>query len=281
MSAIDNAQPGTVERLLALFPIGHLRETWNYKGSKEELCKQVADIGDNEKILGFVDEYFSCCKQHIHVYSRDANITQPPRALLPGVERAVHVRGDHALYIVNSSYRVIFTDDLERAELAFLWPVRVDLLFDNLIVRFVTLQKDLRTYFDRPLLVNGRTVDESDVLSNVELLDVTATDIHKGIKRLWHADFMDATRAKYKKPKSTAWEAMDEAKGIKAENPTLYEELRRAHLEETHFLVPEAKGKSVSALTANPSIGYVAFTRYSKGKGDTDFVINEILKHNQ
>jgi hypothetical protein len=129
--------------------------------------------------------------------------------------------------------------------LDFLWPIRLDLTDNHVIVRFVVLEKNLSSYFDRPYLVSGRSA------------------------------------AKYKKAISSASEVMDEELGIKEHNPALYEILVDAMLRDTLFLIPADKGSSVSAVLIDPSNGRMAFPRYSERKGDTDAFIHAILQHNQ
>jgi len=124
-------------------------------------------------------------------------------------------------------------------------------------------------------------VDEDTVL--LELLKpgtLAATDLHKGVKKLWDDGFMDSPKAKYKKAISIASEAMDEEKGIKEYNPDLYEILQEAPLFNTLFQIPENKGCTVSVFSVDPSKGILRFPRYSEKKGDTDFVIAEILGNN-
>jgi hypothetical protein len=73
---------------------------------------------------------------------------------------------------------------------------------------------------------------------------------------------------------------MDEERGIREHNPTLYETLLESPLFATMFQVnPESKC-DVSVFLADPSRGYLAFPRYTARKGDTDRVISEILRQN-
>lgn len=135
-----------LRRLLELFPIADLRHAWpKYKGSKEEICDAIAGARKYEDIVNFVDENFSCCKQHIHVFTHGGDVRQPPRAI-PGGERVFHARATYSLYIAKSSYKVVLEDPFEIVTIDFLWPIRMDISEERLIVRFVTLQKNLNSY---------------------------------------------------------------------------------------------------------------------------------------
>jgi hypothetical protein len=277
---LENASNAELRRLLELFPIADVRHAWpHHKGTKEDLCEAVADTRKYEEIADFIDANFSCCKQHIYIYSRGESSKHPPRAI-PGGERIRQARAAYSLYIAKSCYKVVLDDPFEIVTIDFLWPIRMDVIDGYLIVRFVTLQKNLRTYFERSHIGSKRTGDERAILASVEDLAVEPADLHKGVKKLWDDGFMDASRAKYKKPTSTAWEAMDQARGIKAHNPALYRSLQTAVLHDLFFRVLD-RGTTVSAVLANPSEGYLAFPRYTDKKGDTDLVISEILRCNQ
>ncbi len=129
--------------------------------------------------------------------------------------------------------------------------------------------------------MGNRSIEEKTILDEIVKLDVQPTDLHKGIKKMWEDGFMDSPRAKYKKPISMASEAMDEERGIREYNPQLYETLMESVLYTTAFVIPEEQGCGVSALITNPSVGYLAFPRYSEKRDGTDFVIGKVLEHNQ
>ena len=188
--------------------------------------------------------------------------------------------GDHALYVVRTSYKVFLLDPTEEEELEFLWPIRIELTSDYLIVRFVVLEKNPSSYFSRQTIVRGRSVDEEAILADVQSCGkLSNADLNKGIKALWAADHFDATRTKYKKPGSVAWEAMDEERGIKEYNPRLYDQLQTKPLYSTTFK-GAVEGTGIKSFVVDPSNGLIGFTRYSKEGGDSDELIRQILKNN-
>jgi hypothetical protein len=280
MAALDTASDQDVKRLLELFPSVNLRKAWpGIKGSKEELCFAVAQQLRNE-VIDFVDETFSCCKQHVYVLDQKPDEPVGAPAEVAGAQAAKVVPNSHSLYVVRVKHRVVLRDPLEETSIDFLWPVRVEASAQHLVIRFVTLEKNLGSYFDRPYYVGDRDVDEKDIVPPMTNGLVPA-DLHKGVKKLWGDGFMDSHRTSFKKPTSRASEAMDEERGIRENNPELYALLQDTPLYNTIFTVPPEKDSTVSVFSVDPTRGYIAFPRYSDTVGDTDFVIREILKNNQ
>jgi hypothetical protein len=274
-------QAATVQdrkRLLELFPIAVFRESYpDLKGTKEEICYALAERLTPDQMGTFVRNHLSRCKQHAYIYDRQGNDPVILRDVA-GAEKVFNSEVE-ALYIIKTVFSIILGDPPEDSELDFLWPVLVQVKERNIVVRFVALEKDVASYFERRCWVAGRTVDERDVLKDLQL--AASTDIHKGIKQLWDEGFMDSPRARYKKPESTAWEAMDEERGIREHNPELYETLLDSVLLNTLFVIKEDQKCGTSAFLAYCQNGFLAFPRYSEAERNTDFVINEILQRNR
>jgi hypothetical protein len=278
---LEAASVQDLKRLLDLFPNANLREKWpKPKGTKEEICFAVAEERNYRDLAAFVDETFSCCKQHVYIFTRGPDTMAFPEAVPEGA-KILEAGEDHALYIARVKYGVVLKDPLEETSIDFLWPIRIELRPQHLVLRFVSLEKNVGSYFDRQCYVDNRNVDEKSIVQALEeVLAMKRTDIHKGIKKLWEDGFMDSPRAKFKKAISMASEAMDEERGIREYNRELYETMQGSVLLNTVFYIPEEKS-SVSAFMVDCSTGYLAFPRYSEKKGDTDSVIGEILRHNQ
>lgn len=277
MSILTDATAQERKRLLELFPIVQIRENWpEIKNvSKDEICTAIAEANEENKIVAFVNGTINCCKQHVFIF--DIDNFQLPAQIIDG-ERLASTRST-ATYIARATYSVVLKDPLEETEISFLWPIQLQLADNHLIVRFVVLEKNLSTYFERPCYTGQRSIDEDSVLESIGAGNLNKTDIHKGIKALWAAEFMDTTRTKYKKPKSLASETMDEGLGIRENNPELYETLKLSPLMNTLFIVDDEEC-SVSAFLVDCTNGYLAFPQYSKLEKGTDFVIQEILKNN-
>ncbi len=281
MPILQDASIQDIKRLLELFPLSKLKEHWPFlKGTKDEICFAVAETRDADAISSFVDENLSCCKQHIYVFQRPNDLIAVPNAV-DGADRILHVDGARSLFLIRVRYDVLLRDPLEETSVEFLWPVRLDLSEHNIVVRFVVLQKNMSAYFDRSHYVAGRSSEEEDVVRQIaQAHQLEIADLHKGIKKLWDEGFMDSPKAQYKKPISTASEAMDEEKGIREHNPELYEVLCESPLFRTMFVISADRG-GTEVFFVDPSKGYLVFPRYSEEKGDTNFVIDEILRRNQ
>jgi hypothetical protein len=279
MTILNDVTAPQLGRLLELFPIANLRDRWPaLKGSKDQLCGLIAKTGDHAAISKFIDENLSCCKQHVYIFSHGKDLKALPDSVAAG-ERIVST-AKSGLYVIRAQYRVYLSDPLEEITLDFLWPLRLELRPEHLIARFVVLEKSLASHFNRPYHLGGKTVDEDDVLRDLNKGGILArTDLHNGIKKLWADGFMDCFKAKYRKPKSVASEEMDEAKGIREHNPDLYKILRKSTLLSTLFEV-EDKKSTVSVISADPLDGFLGFPRYTEKKGDTNEVIGQIIESN-
>lgn len=280
MGTFDTASVQDHKRLLELFPIVNLRHFWQLKGTKEEVCHQAAETQNLDRIGEFVDEHFGCCKQHVYVFRKPDEITGPPATL--GGEAPARMVGDaRALYVLRTTYEVVLREPLEETSIDFLWPIWLEISPDGsyIALRFVVLEKTVSAYFDRPCYVPNRSVEEKDIVKEVEQWAAERADLHKGIKELWKNKFMDSPSAKQKKALSMAQEIMDAELGIRENNPALFEELQENPLLSAFFVISD-KNCGADVFSAKPSEGHLAFPRYSQ-KGGADFVISEILRNNQ
>jgi len=282
MPAFQNASKSDIRYLLELFPIANLRAAWKGgKKNKEQFCAEVAATRSKKEITEFIAENIYSCKQHVHIFSlgEDKTITFPEEIL--GGERILHAANVSALYIVKVRHKVILSDPLDDDYIDFLWPILIEILPEHLLVRIVSLEKDLQSHFQRPCIVRSRSVAESGVLSALKGLHQGPVDLHKGIKKLWENGFMDATRTKYKKPHSQASETMDEALGIRTFYPELYETLKLSTLFSTLFVIDPKAKCGVSAMSATPLNGFLTFPRYADATNGTGYVVEQILQHNK
>lgn len=222
------------KRLLELFPASILRQNFQAKGTKEEICyAAAADISplQIQRIVGFVDDHLGCCKQHVYVYSDDAS-GGPSDEVIDG-ERVL-IAPSHALYLSRVKYTVVLRDPLEETTLDFLWPIRVDVRLGYRIVRFVVLEKNVSSYFERPAYVAGKSLLEKTLLPSLAGT-LSPADLNRGIKKLWSDGYIESTRSNFKKPFSTSSETMDEERGIKEHYPDLYAIMQESPLYTTLF----------------------------------------------
>ncbi|MBZ5493674.1 MAG: hypothetical protein LAO76_22375 [Acidobacteriia bacterium] len=278
MAILQQASTDDRKRLLELFPVTNLRHNFQVKGTratKEEIC--FAAAGDNSaqqiaKVAKFVDDHLCCCKQHVYVFSQDGPVALP-NDVADGEK--VLDGGRHALYLSRAKYSVVLRDPLEETTLEFLWPIRIEIHGQYLVLRCVVLEKNVTSYFDeRPAYVAGKTLTEKTILAGIGM---NQADLNKGIKKLWADGFLESSRSNFKKPFSLSSETMDEAKGIKEHYPEVYAIMQESPLYTTLFQVAEKN--SVAEFSADPSHGIIGFGSYSE-KGDTDGIIEKIISNN-
>ena len=138
---LDAAETKDLKRLLELFPASHLRETWpDIKGTKEELCYTVAEKRETERVKAFVSENFSCCKQHIYIFSRPIEFPDFPQSIA-GAEKEMSIDGVSAMYVIQCHYSIVLRSPLEETALDFLWPIKIELTPTHLILRLVVLER--------------------------------------------------------------------------------------------------------------------------------------------
>jgi hypothetical protein len=286
MSLLSRASVEDRKRLLELFPVANLREVFESKKTKkEEICYAEAvktGAAQVKRIAEFVDNHLGCCKQHVYVFSHDGS-TKLPADVADG-EKVLDVDGESALYLSRAKYVVVLRDPLEEDTLEFLWPIGVELkrvrhstAKDYMIVRFVVLEKNVSSYFDRPAYVAGKSITEETVLAGVAGGLPTA-DLNKGIKKLWADGYIESIRSRFKKKYSLSSETMDEERGIKEHYPDLYAIMQQSPLYTTLFEVND-DANTIDHFSADPSRGIIGFSSYSD-KGDTDAIIGKIISNN-
>jgi hypothetical protein len=289
MPILTDATAEEVERLLGLFPVANLRQTWTAfaNQSKEQLCSAVAAQRPRGEVSDFVRQAFGCCKQHVHLFSHEL---QPPLTVPATIidgEKLVALTPRSAIYLTRSQTDVVLLDPYDDGTIDFLWPVRIEVTAGHVIVSLVILEKDIASYFPRRALVDKHGLSEEAVVADVmqSMGALQRLDIHKGIKALWHEEYMDCHYAKYRKAKSAAYEIVDrtEKKGIRENDPALYGVLRKARMSACVFRLDEEQQKqqtSVRHFAADLSLGTLTFSTYADNSKDTGDVVRKILQSN-
>jgi hypothetical protein len=284
---INEASRVELSRLLNLYPVHALRVHWAFKGKKDEIIDQIIRQADWRKIKEFLDAYLTCCKQHVYLFSHENDPAELPRFRIPDAEKEHDVSEGttrRVLYVAKLEYRVIFTDPLREETLTFLWPLRMDFTSKNLVIRFITMEKDLSTYVKEPSKTVSRSLTESKVLDHLQQsLNLTRLNINRGLKHLWDADRIDGLLAKFQKSESTQTETMHGTKGLKQTYPNLYREVKNAPLSSVVFKTLQKEGDKptgVSSFSADASRGSLSFYTYTEQAGDTVSLVDEIIRHN-
>ncbi len=201
---------------------------------------------------------------------------------IPSGEKVFQIEGIRSLYVIRLVHSVVLLEPLEEATESFLWPMWVEFTPRYMVVRFVVLEKDLKSYFNRPYQLGRKDVDEKAILKHLTAhFGMGAADLHKGVKQLWADDFLDAFEIKFKRPMSVASESMDQQLGIKECNPELFNVVQTATLFRTTFrTLPGVLGPSLT-FHIDPARGTIDFPSYSDYERGSDLVVNTVLQQNE
>jgi hypothetical protein len=288
MAVLSTATAEDLTNLLELFPVNRIKDHWpKTKGRKDDVAKTIVATEKRSSIVEFVDQYLSCCKQHIYVFRHEKEITKLPTAGTGSGERVLERQKEtegSALFLYWAEFSAVLTDPYEDAKLKFLWPFRFEYTKSAAIVRLIVIEKSLSAHFgDRSYIAARKETDEAVLIGSLlKTLEtpLAKADLHKGIKKLWKDYSIDCVRVTYKDPYSTESTMMDEECGIREKKPKLYESLLEVPLLNAKFKIKSKTLSSASAFYTTPADGYLAFTRYNEFAADTDNVVREILKHN-
>jgi hypothetical protein len=112
---LAEADPLTLIRLFSLYPVSSLKEKWPDQKKKSEAATWAAGNVAAGEIKQFLNEYFSCCKQHIYLFSHQNDIRDLPGFRSPDSEKLLEEeagKSRHLLYLAEVEYHVVFTDPL-------------------------------------------------------------------------------------------------------------------------------------------------------------------------
>lgn len=287
MAVLSAASTQDLVNLLELFPVGTIKDHWPKKGHKVDVAKDVVASEKRSSIVEFVNQYLSCCKQHIYVFSHENEIKKLPTAGKGAGERVVEKQGKNegsALFLYWAHFSAVLKKPYEDAKLKFLWPFRFEYTKSAAIVRLVVIEKNLSAHFgDREYVGAKKETDEAVLISSMlNTLDspLSKADLHKGIKKLWKDYSIDCVRVTYQDPDATESTKMNEEGGIREKKPQLYEALLKVPFLDAKFKIKSQELSSASAFYTHPADGFLSFTRYTENATDTDNVVREILKHN-
>ena len=158
--------------------MANIKDQWpKLKGSKEEICNIIAQKRNFNEIKNFVSDHISCCKQHVYVFSNTDQLKSIPLINFSDWEQIQKINKRQIIDIVYATrvvYHVLLNDPPERGRIEFVRPVKLQLTKDHFIVRFVKLDKNIKTYFDQRQCFNVQpnTEEKSVVKDLCQLFDV-------------------------------------------------------------------------------------------------------------
>ena len=291
-SLLSSASVQHLSTILDLFPVSALREKWSgIEGAKDELCLAIAGRRNLREIITFVQDNFSLCKQHIYIFSNESRLEEALNLDIPEAELSHQTTEDFGvsrIFLYRHEVEIILREPLQEQKLDFILPVRFDYLDNYVLVRFVTFEKDINSLFrGRQVYLPRKSEKEKaflDLINKQALeasLKITSADLHKGMKTLWEKDFMDSPRVKYKTEHSMDSKSMDERRGLRKHNLPEYERIKDSKFFNSLFETIETEDYPPIVFTVDPNKGFISFGRYTERLGDSDYVVHEILKHNE
>ena len=287
-----NSSKEILNRLLKLYPVKTLKESFNSKYQKmDDIVNEIIEQKSKTEIYNFGLEYFNLTKQHIYFFSHNINLDTLPDNILNDTDcfkRTSEGKSVSYFYFYTTSYNVITdVDNPKREEIQFEVPLRI--VFEKNFVRFefTIIEKNINSYINSSnnVINRGKTINEEDIIEKTkinlsEFGDLKILDLHKGIKFLWKENTIDALRVKYKKAKSTSIETMDEDYLLKNTYPELYDLIDNAPLEKTVFKLLKDEEKYYKHFTIDPQEGILILTVYSEGLENKENVIKKIIENN-
>lgn len=291
-SLLSSASVQQIATLLDLYPVEMLRENWqDIPGIKYDMCLEIAGKRDISEISTFIHDHFGICKQNVYVFRNDSGLEKALSLEIPGFELSydtVTEFGVSKTYMVRYEVDLILRAPLDEIKIDFILPVRIDFSENYLIVRFVKFERDFNHLFKGRNPLQPRQVEkERAYLSTINRtaqqigLILTNADLHQGVKALWGGGFMDAPKVKYKTEDSTDSKNMDGNKGVRGHNPAAYDIIKDKPLHSTLFIVEGTEKRPEIVITIDPSKGFLSFGRYTTKNGDSNYVVHEILRHNE
>jgi hypothetical protein len=280
-----------IARLLDLFPVSSVREYWpKLSGHKGDLIRLVAENQPHEDIIEFVQEHIAYCKQHIYFYAHEGGFAKSPNLNLPGTVLASSWKEQpwqKHLFLTRYHYTVVLRENVTVIEIPFIWPFTIEYTAEYLIVRFVIMEKSVSSYLDGKSFFKAEKSIEEDGILNA-IIGVSEgdevpkmLDFNKGIKHLWETDVVDAKRVRFLTGISSSLEVMNKGKLVKKHFRKQYNEAMKCPLLKSHFITNKADGIVDLDFTADPNNGFVGFGKFLDGKGDAEYVVREILRHNK
>ena len=282
LATLKNATRDDLSRLLDLFPLSTLKEEWTHlKGTKEEICLQIASQPDEARIVKFIMANFTRCRLHTYIFHPRTEDHKDLEAALKDVDSIGPAGGGDRFFLGEAKFTVLVRNpDFKQVEVSLLWPMRVQYLKGATLINFIVLERDVKTLFDGEVLNVRRQIEEKSIVEAIRFNQYAPLDLNKGVKALWAQDLMDAFKTKFKKTRSTTTESMDKEKGIKATDPELYKDMQLRPMFETMFRVAPKAGSAVEVFQVNPTDGIIKMTRYTERPGDSNELVGKILQAN-
>jgi len=280
-------------RLLKLYPVDIVKQSFGKKGYQKELIRDVVSSKSTNDILDFAHDSLDYTKQHIYIFSFDKPFKEKglDRKKIPislHSEESI-IDGVKFNCFSKVEYDVINIEEKSYTEekLYFLQPISITANEKHLIVQFTKLEKDIGSFFTKSIKAFTKSQKNHETEIIPQLKDyfnahckLTVCDLNKGIKAIWDADIVDAKQPSWKDDYSTDTKTMDEDYTFKSKYPVQYKAMLRAPLYKTVFKYIKPDNAFVTRFTIDPLKGFISTSVQSKTNKQISNVITSILSNN-
>jgi hypothetical protein len=297
-----NSASELLERLLKLYPVKTLKEHFlNLDGTKQsEIIPEIVEKHPASVIEQFAFDNIGHTKQHVYIFRLNKKFD---RASFKKTDFPIAIKSegkfDSDTFYKNKftnyvflcfpiiEYDVSLLNPLKQERVNFIQPTRVVVSGQNVVVQTTIMEKKLDSYFpeDRKVIdvikLNGEDKFISQIFKFFEKdYYIQICDLNKGVKNLWENDVVDSRYAKFKKPKSTTTETMDEEYTLKAQYPEVYKQIMAGPMNKTVFRYLRGDDKFSRIFMVDPTQGELSMAIYPENPDQIWNVINEILAGN-
>lgn len=286
-----NTETDLLTRLLRLFPVQFIKQTFNVTGSNQsEIIESIIQQNTPAGIRNFAMRNFNSTKQHIYIFSLNKafNRNSFDTANFP---ISIHEETvNNGLYefrclpIINFNTIVI---PFEEAVIEYVQPMIFKFDGKKLIIQCTILEKNLNFIFGdgRRIVDVKKSPDEAEIIASVidfltNNYEVNILDLNRGVKYLWDNDFIDSKYAKWKKDCSAATETMDEGYTLKTQYPDVYNNLMSSPLNKTIFKYLREDRLFCNHFTVDATKGQLSVPLFPDTDDQIKNIINEILTNN-
>lgn len=284
-----NNDRNLLKRLLRLYPIKLVKESFSESGNAEEAIEAISGNFQPTEIKNFAKNNYLLTRQHIYIFSLNSNYSPSDLNQFPLeiVNSSVNENEYFYFCLPKIRYEITLYNPLEEAILEFLQPVVIRIINNKVFIHVTKIEKTVSAYFpfDRYAVRRGQTNTESKSVELItDFLDykfgLTRLDINKGIKTIWDNDFIDGRKVQWRKNSSVTTETMDEDFLFKQKYPAEYIEMTSKPLVKTLFKYIKEDDYLCDTFDSDPTNGLLNIPKFPKNANQILNVIAEILTYN-
>ncbi|OPB95900.1 hypothetical protein BAS10_09705 [Elizabethkingia meningoseptica] len=285
--SLSNTKKDLKERLLKSLSVKSSKQIFSLNDSSNiqaKLIENIIDTHTDSQIITMFFEHFSLLKQHIYVYNFKGTFNRNWLDSHPAfISKSKNSKYNifNLLFLTTFSYINGISGGYE--SLQFYQPVQVVQQGTLVIVKINILERDISSLVKSKIYNKSRDYDETKILDELLKFDhslhFTKQDLNKGMKDLWHNDFIDALKVKFKKSKSTSTDIMDENNLYKKTYPTEYKELVKSPLNTSCFIYLQGNNL-VNNFVCDPTEGTFSFSTYPPIMNGVNDFIDLVLNKN-